>query len=168
MHGCILNVHLRNIKIVYNLGLITNCHLITLRTSMKSPYEYKTVAGGWSTWISCIAVHMMLPLVPLGLEKFIEGHLSEKSIAITAAMYAIALAISSRWMWYVFIGFSLSVIYSGMFGFITREGMLDATMRQSVDTKGLWAIGFLFLLHLTERFHRHVMLREPFFEFINR
>jgi hypothetical protein len=111
---------------------------------------------------------MTMPLVPLGLEAFIEGQISEKSIAITASMYAIALAISSRWMWFVFAGFFLSLIYAALFGYIARESMLDQAIRQSIDSKGMWAIAFLWLLHFIERFKRHIQLREPFFEFRNR
>lgn len=128
----------------------------------------KTLSGAWSTLLSCVAVHMTIPLVPLGLEFFIEGVISEKSIAITASMYAIALAISSRWMWFVFVGFMLSLIYAAMFGYISRESMLAVDIRHVIDSKGLWAIGFLWVLHFFERFNRHVQLREPFFEFSNR
>ena len=71
-------------------------------------------------------------------------------------------------MWFVFAGFFLSLIYAALFGYIARESMLDQAIRQSIDSKGMWTIGFLWLLHFIERFKRHIQLREPFFEFRNR
>lgn len=128
----------------------------------------KPLNSAWSTFLACIVVHMTIPLIPLGLERYIENTLSEKSIVITAAMYAIALGISSRWMWFVFTAFALSLIYSSLFGYISRESILAANLQHAIDSKGLWTISFLWATHSLERFNRHIQLREPFFEFKNR
>jgi hypothetical protein len=125
-----------------------------------------TLQGAWSQYIPCLLMHLMMPLLPLGLERFLEGHLSEKSLAITAAMYAIALAISSRWTWFAFLGFFASVIYCTMFGAISYAAKLKQA--SDITTYAEVAIVFLFVAHAIERFSRHIMLREPFFEFNTR
>lgn len=54
------------------------------------------VKGGWQDFLFCMALHLTLPLVPLGLEHWFSGHVEAKSVALTAALYAMAIALSSR------------------------------------------------------------------------
>jgi hypothetical protein len=54
------------------------------------------IPSEWEEYLSCILLHMLLPLLPVGLEAWQTGHIKEDSLSLAASMYAIAIGVSSR------------------------------------------------------------------------
>jgi hypothetical protein len=141
----------------------------TIQNHGKTPprvCETVSLSGAWSQFIPCLLFHLLMPLVPLFLERLLEGHFQEKTLVITAAMYAIALAISSRWQWFVFAGLFVSIVYSAIFGALSYAARVHQVFE--AGSMAEYAILVLLVIHTIERFGRHVRAKEPFFEFLSR
>ena len=118
------------------------------------------VKGGWQDFLFCIALHLTLPLLPLGLEHWFTGHIETKSVALTAALYAMAIGLSSRNLAFLGLGIVAGFICSAVFGFLSVQPELA-----HADTFAYAVILMVFVLHAIERFNRHVTDRVPFLEF---
>jgi F0F1-type ATP synthase membrane subunit c/vacuolar-type H+-ATPase subunit K len=114
----------------------------------------------WQNFLFCFALHVTLPLLPLGIEFWFSGRVDEKSAVLTAAMYSIAIGLSSRNLALFGLGLIQGVIFSAAFGFLSKTPHL-----QSADIGAYCAIGFIMTVHVIERYNRHVIDQAPFLEF---
>lgn len=117
-------------------------------------------------YILCILLHMMLPLLPIGLQMLWQGSVDGKTLLLTAAMYMIAIGISSRNV--ASFGLSLvgSIAYAASYGVaVSTRG----TPGWLLNTAWIGWVGIaaVFIMHLLERYNRHVVDRVPFFEFLS-
>ena len=115
----------------------------------------------WENYFLCMLLHMLLPLLPLGLEFWQKATVGEKSLTLAAAMYTIAVGVSSRSRLIFGLTVSASIIYAVAYGVSSAEETLPAS--GAVAWCGILAA---FLLHGLERYNRHVVDRAPFLEFI--
>jgi membrane protein YdbS with pleckstrin-like domain len=103
----------------------------------------------------------------MGLEYWGTRDVAEKSITLTAAMYAIAIGITSRSR----LVFGLTIVMSILFAFAFGSISIDVKQNQLLHTLpqakplSVAAIIFIFVIHLAERYNRHVVDRAPFLEF---
>lgn len=116
----------------------------------------------WFDFFTCILLHMLLPLLPLLIESWLKGAPSEGTMAITASMYSTAIGFSSRNKAMLGLCISISIIFSVVFG------VVSAGSHASLDGVSFYSkisIFAVFLLHLFERYNRHVVECVPFWSF---
>lgn len=106
---------------------------------------------------------MLLPLLPLFLEWWFAGDIDARSVALTAALYTMAIALSSRHVWLLGVGFLWSFVFSAAFGYLSTD---PRPALEHVRAFSGVAIAFVFAAHIIERFVRHVRKEEEFFEFL--
>ncbi len=106
---------------------------------------------------------MVLPLLPLILELGVSQSVSDKMMTLAASMYTIAIGLSSRNRLLFGIAMFLSVSLALAFGFATPGG-------GSIFGIGIWYISagsilLVFVLHIGERYNRHVAEGRSFLRF---
>ncbi|RFP15076.1 hypothetical protein D0T23_13890 [Duganella sp. BJB475] len=104
---------------------------------------------------------MLLPLLPLALELWFSGKIEAKSAALTAALYSIAIGLSSRNVAMFGAGVLLSFVFSAAFGFLSTQLPLEHARLFSCA-----AIAIVFGVHIIERYRRHVVNQREFFDFL--
>jgi len=117
----------------------------------------------WGDFLTCILLHMLLPLLPLLIELWLKGAPTEGTSAITASMYSIAIGLSSRNKAMLGLCILISIIFSVVFGIVS------ASQTSQLSDVTLWSgvsIFSVFLLHCFERYNRHVVDCIPFWEFL--
>lgn len=121
-----------------------------------------TLPDQWEDLITCILLHMSLPLLPLLIEFWLKGFFTDGTSAITASMYSIAIGLSSRNKAMLGLCIVISIIFSVVFGIVS------ASQITQLDDVTFWSglsILSVFLLHCFERYNRHVVDCIPFWEF---
>ena len=108
--------------------------------------------------------HLLLPLLPLGLEFWRAGILSAQSTTLVAAMYAISIGVSSRSK----LLFGLSIIISIVFSIASGSVVGGGVALPGCTKFALTSIAALILTHGIERYNRHVAERRPFWIFEDR
>ena len=114
----------------------------------------------WQNSLISVVLHLGIPLFPLILEKWFSGAIEARSAALTAALYSMAMGLSSRFVALFGFGIAASFLLSAIFGFLSRDPEL---IHAKIFSYG--AIGIVFALHAGERYARHVIVGDPFFEF---
>ena len=134
---------------------------------------------------------MALPLIPVALEFVIMKRITEQSLMITTAMYAIGIGIASRSKALFGITVLICIFFSSLFGVVMhaehgkKELVHTVIEKQKVGDKSqvdgiqrlnddelpqlAWfaygAIVFVSMIHAAERYNRHVFDGKPVFEF---
>lgn len=124
------------------------------------PKAIPGIPSGWQNFLFCVALHVTLPLLPLGIELWFSGKVEEKSAVLTAAMYSMAIGLSSRNLALFGLGLIQGVLFSAAFGFLAKNPHLE-----SANIGAYGAIGIIMTVHLVERYNRHVIDQAPFLEF---
>jgi len=117
----------------------------------------------WDTFLMSLIFALILPLVPLGIERWITGALGAGSLVSAAAIYVVAIGVTSRSRGI----FALSIL-GGVFlsaGYGVALSLEPGSRIAQIETASWASIGLVFLLHGLERYQRHVVLLEPFLEF---
>jgi hypothetical protein len=135
------------------------------------------------TFIICVLLHLGLPLAPLFIELVITGDVSEKSVSVGATMYAASIGVSSRWKLTLAAVVLAIICFSPMYGIALthhdavpspaekaytlnqQDAHLEYLVHVGMKKYSLILIAGVFILHLTERFNRHVLRKEPFWNF---
>ena len=100
--------------------------------------------------------------MPLGLERWFSGHIEAKSAVLTAAMYSLAIGLSSRSILIFGLAIVSGFAFSAAFGFLSKTPILE-----NADTASYAAIVFISIFHTMERYNRHVVDKIPFLEFMS-
>lgn len=119
------------------------------------------ISKAWQNFFISLVLHLGLPLLPLVLERWFSGHIESKSAALTAALYSMAIGLSSRNVALFGTSICICVTFSAAFGFLSKDPELVAA-----DTLSYIVIGLVFVVHAIERYNRHVIDQQPFFEFL--
>ena len=116
-----------------------------------------------------------LPLAPLLIELTVTGDASPQSLSISAVMYAATLGSSSRWKIVLASVFVALVCFAPLYGIaLTHKDVqaytgngnyLEEMVHHGLRKWSSWLIGLVFALQLLERFIRHVLQSEPFWNF---
>ena len=120
-------------------------------------------------FLASVLFYMMLPLLPIGIEFWITGGtVGEESTTLAAAMYAIAIGISSRSIGLFALGLTIGLSFAVVFGFVVgstepsaNQLGVEGSVLLDSRTAALIAMSFIFVMHLVERFQRHYLNGEP-------
>ncbi|MQA39976.1 hypothetical protein [Rugamonas aquatica] len=82
-------------------------------------------------------------------------------VTLTAALYSIAIGLSSRNVAMFGAGVLLSFVFSAAFGFLSTQLPLKHARAFSCT-----AIAIVFGVHIIERYRRHIVNQREFFEFL--
>jgi len=119
-------------------------------------------------WFAACAFVIALPTMPLAYELVLEHHKPTcETILLFASVYVIGIGIASQSQAYfsfsVFVGMFVSGAYGKVVGAKLGQGNIE------VDENIYYYVTNLVILltaigHAIERYKRHVLMREPFFE----
>jgi len=103
-------------------------------------------------YLLCIMFQLVLPLLPVAFELWLKNSLSEKSLMISVAIYAISIGNTSRNK--LLFGFSvfISIIFSVCFGIVLGGGASPPNSVLSAEV----SLGFIFLASAIERYTIHI------------
>jgi hypothetical protein len=121
----------------------------------------KGLPPNWQDFLLCVLLHMALPFLPIILEHMIAGQVADKSLFLFTAMYPLAIGISSRNKLLFGIAVVTGIFFAVAFGVLTGGGR--SLLLASVAVK--YCLGTIILIHLFERYNRHVVDRTPFWDF---
>lgn len=119
--------------------------------------------NAWQEYLTCILLHLILPIVPIFLEYNVKSSISALTATLAAAMYTISIGLSSKSKAIFAICVILCIFYIFKYGSLLS--ISDIT--KHTDGYALWAIFCAFLMHLLERYNIHVADRQPFWIFSN-
>lgn len=122
----------------------------------------------------------IVPLLPIVIELFVRGDVAESSLFITAAIYSIAIGLASNNRFYFGFFLVASILESAVYGAVANgvithpvTGRIIGIKIVSNSSSGLSDCKALFVAILipfgslmVERFSRHILIREEFFEFL--
>jgi len=134
----------------------------------------------WEHFITCILLHLLIPLIPLILELIFTSSLSTKSLTLIAAVYSITIGKSTSSSAQFAISIIISLIFSACYGItVASQKALEMintgaennnqpinymTEIQYLDVISGLAILMIFILHIMERYNKHIVDRIPFLE----
>ena len=126
------------------------------------PKEIPGLPRTWGQFVLCVFYHMAAPLAPLVLEWGLSGSVSIKSATLTICLYALALANSSRDPTLFGLGLVVAIVMAVIFGIVTG-GTTEPKWAKVLTWICAAAIAFT---HMIERYNRHIIGLEPFWEFL--
>jgi hypothetical protein len=106
-------------------------------------------------------VQLLLPLMPLLLEFWIRGGVSDQTYTIIAAMYSISIGVTTKNIGMLGVSIFVAMAFSSAFGYVTS----GQPMHFSVAIPAQLTIISFILIHGVERYQRHVLAGEKFIEF---
>jgi hypothetical protein len=139
--------------------------------------------GPWENCIISVLFLGIFPLAPVLLELLLKSQVTADSLTVTAAIYAVTVAVASNRASMLVIGFTVAffecVLYGqdvtvvGTKGVVLKDffGITVSAANSSPSTHSgliLLAIVVLFMTLTLERFVRHVKNHEEFFEFLKK
>jgi len=116
-------------------------------------------------FVVCCLFHFLIPLLPFAVEYFVDGRVSPGTLTVGAAVYVLVIGNSSRSAALFGISVALGIIYTILFGLVLGKVPAATTRGPFLIA---WSVGLFVFFHGLERFKRHVMVREPYWEFANR
>lgn len=115
----------------------------------------------WQHYLSSIIIQLILPLIPLIIELWLTGQVSDHTFAISVAMYSISIGVTSNNIALLAASIAVSVMFSAVFGYLLSEN----TLHYSVEKPALISILGFMIIHATERYKRHIKEGELFSQF---
>ena len=115
----------------------------------------------WQQFCFSLIAQLLLPLAPVAIEFWLTGDIGEQTITITAAMYSIAIGVSTKNLGILGLSIVVAVLYSSLFGFSVSGN----NAHFSVKAPAILTIIFFMIIHAAERYKRHVKQGELFMDF---
>lgn len=115
----------------------------------------------WQHFLFSMFAQLMLPLAPLAIELWLTGNIGEQTYAISAAMYSIAIGVSTKNLGLLGLSIVVAVLFSALFGFLVSGN----TAHYAIKDPAIFTILFFMVIHSFERFKRHVQQGELFIDF---
>ncbi|MBL0661734.1 hypothetical protein [Aeromonas caviae] len=129
----------------------------------KRPKAIQGVSEEITEFLTCIILHMLVPLLPFFLEVWkTQGNPTEATLAITASMYSISIGLSSRNKAIFSLCVFISILFSMAFGFILSN---TADSLPLVKFGSIATILLVFGIHACERYNKHVVECIPYWNF---
>lgn len=114
----------------------------------------------WDSFLASVMLHTLLPLLPIALELWQTGKVVERSLTLTASMYAISCGVTSRSQ----IIFGCAIVASLIFS-VGHGSCVSGTAAFSNLKEWAWiTISGIFVLNLFDKYDKHVVDKEPLFE----
>ncbi len=124
------------------------------------------IPKNWQHFFLSVFLHLLLPLLPLFIEFWLTDGTKRDTVLITAVMYAITIAISSKNLLLLFLTLCSSIFFALAFAMSTSPDVVSTS--SDVPRVALFGIVIILLSHGIERFYRHVIGYEPFLAFLER
>lgn len=124
--------------------------------------RFRGLSREWSDFLTCVLLHMLLPLFPIAIEMLSRLDApSEATLAITAALYAMSIGLSSENKAMFALCVAIGIVFSLVYGLLVKSpGSVPDIKLTSVIL-----IALVFIIHAAERYNRHVADCRPFLEF---
>lgn len=118
-------------------------------------------------FVSAVVFFQVLPLIPLWFEYQHTTDISLNSLILCSSMYAFATGFSSKHEWQLAICFLVGILLAGTYHskINTVEGVDVLSAFPILDNGSAYTIIAVFIMHLIERYSRHIVAKEPFFLF---
>jgi membrane-anchored protein YejM (alkaline phosphatase superfamily) len=113
-------------------------------------------------YFACILLHLVLPLLPIGLEYLSTGKVAPTSLTLMGSFYAISIGLSSYYRAQFAIGIIVCIIFAFIFGMISQGNTLTLLSVFQIKVLAGGTIVAIFIIHAIERYNRHVIDCEPF------
>ncbi len=133
-----------------------------LNSNLHRCYKIPSLPVYWENYLLSIVLHLLLPLLPIGMECLLTGKVTERSLTLAASMYSISIGVSSKSRLMFGITIMVSLIFAAIFGYVAK-------VDSSQNAYGPYAVATIvavFIVHTAERYNRHVVDRAPFFQFM--
>lgn len=129
------------------------------------PKAIKGLNEETTEFITCLILHMLVPLLPLLIEALkMKGWPTESTLAITASMYSISIGLSSRNKAAFSLCLFVGILFAMAFG-LSIGSDSDSDSLALVRVGSAITILFVFGIHSCERYNRHVVECVPFWNF---
>lgn len=128
--------------------------------------------NNYEDFCTSILMHLLLPLMPLVFELNYTGFISERSLTMTASIYAFSIGVSSRSKATLALCILIGLLNAGNYGLTIIDldesnGIINTTFN-FLKLSSFWLIVLIFGIHTIERFNRHVSEGEEFMLIKNR
>jgi len=114
----------------------------------------------YQSFLASIALHQLLPLIPLFIEYKYLGFITDKSMTMTASIYAFSIGVSSRSQATLGLCILIGILMSASYGAV-QKCTID-NHPEFYELNAFWLIIVVFLIHFIERFRRHINEDEEF------
>ena len=112
----------------------------------------------WQQFCAAVVIQLAFPLFPFVVELMYRGYITDTTLCIVAAMYAVSVGGNTRNMALLAAGLFVGMSWACLFGLAVGGEQLHWIMRAAVYTSMVVFFG----IHAAERFNRHVMDGEVF------
>jgi hypothetical protein len=119
-----------------------------------------SVPSSWQDFILSVLFQLCLPILPILLEFWLTGKITEQSVTLVSALYSISVGVSSRSRLFFGMGIVAGIVFSVAFG--VSAGGQPPTNCKLFST---WAISAVFVIHACERWNLHVIEEKPYWSF---
>lgn len=113
----------------------------------------------WKDYLTCIIFHMSFPLLPLMIELLVNGTISPVNLLLATSMYCVTIGLSSVHTPVFALGLLACIIFAVGYGL----GMKAEEDIGNFIGLAYASIGLIFVIHLVERFARHISGDEVYF-----
>jgi len=120
-----------------------------------------TIPKNIQHFVASVVLIVFLPLLPLLLEYWLLSRISAQSLTLTTAIYAISIGASSTQAVVLVLAIPVSIAFSAAFGVVISVG--DPPKGCSIAAA--LTILAAALIHMGERWNRHVAEEKPFWRF---
>ena len=128
----------------------------------EMPKRIPGISKQWSNYLTCVLLHMILPLLPLLFEAyFLQAYPTPDTLAITTALYAMSIGLSSDNKAMFGLCILIGVIFSVVYG---RVATTDDAF-SDVRIYAFLVMILVFLIHAGERYNKHVVDCRPYLDF---
>ncbi len=117
--------------------------------------------GKYQDYVACVALHLIIPLVPLAIEFIYKKDLSLRSVMLGGAMYAFSIGVASTQRAVFAVCLLIGIFMSAAYGSVND---FDSAL-PLWSSLSFYVIVIVFVINAIERYQRHVNDREKFFNF---
>lgn len=122
--------------------------------------------NNYQDFFTSILLHLLLPLMPLVFEHNYTDFISERSLTMTASIYAFSIGVSSRNKVTLALCIIIGLLNAGNYGstVLMDKKEIDITPKafEFMSLGAFWLIVLIFLIHAIERWIRHIQENEEF------
>lgn len=121
--------------------------------------------NNYQDFFTSILLHLLLPLMPLIFEHNYTDFISERSLTMTASIYAFSIGVSSRNKVTLAVCIIIGLLNAGNYGatiLSDKNSEVNHTTFDFMSFGAFWLIVLIFLIHAIERWIRHISENEEF------
>ncbi|ENP8453063.1 hypothetical protein [Vibrio parahaemolyticus] len=115
----------------------------------------------WQDYFLCVLLHMVFPFFPLLMERLLTGGIHINSLMLFSAMYPLSIGLSSDSKLLFGCTILISLFFSVAYGVVAAS----ETPLADFEEYSLISLIAIFVIHLLERYNKHVVDRTPFWSF---